>query len=284
MGWVRLDDNLHDHPKFLELEDLGAIGLWTLCRTWAARHPRTIDGRRTAGVVTPGTVRRFAGAGGVDLARQLVAADLWSPVDGGWEIHDARDYEPAAGVTTPEDISSVRSAAGRKGAASRWAHGKRDSKPDGSHRQEDAESVALSLNPTQVSPDGETRPDPPPPSERREDVDRLCDHLADRIEGNGSKRPTIGKAWRDAARLMIDRDGLAEEKVHVAIDWVQDHEFWRSNVLSMPKLREQYDRLRLEAQRGQRAARGSTSDDRVAQALAAADEFVGNQRAIGGPS
>jgi hypothetical protein len=85
-----------------------------------------------------------------------------------------------------------------------------------------------------------------PPS--REDVLRLCNHLADRIADNGSKRPSIGKGWYDAARLILDRDGRTEAEVHKAIDWCQDDEFWRSNILSMPTLRAKYDQLRLQAQ------------------------------------
>lgn len=88
-----------------------------------------------------------------------------------------------------------------------------------------------------------------PKNADRPDVERLCDHLADRIEGNGSKRPTITDKWRTAARLLMDADGRTEEQVHKAIDWCQGHEFWRGNILSMPKLREQYDQMRLQAQR-----------------------------------
>ena len=86
--------------------------------------------------------------------------------------------------------------------------------------------------------------------DERGDVTRICSHLADSIEANGSKRPNITKDWRDAARLMLDRDGRTEQQVHTAIDWCQSDEFWRSNVLSMPTLRKQYDKLRLQAQRG----------------------------------
>lgn len=109
-----------------------------------------------------------------------------------------------------------------------------------------------------------TRPDPSPVpvasaiAERRDDVDRLCDHLADRIEANGSKRPTITGRWRDAARLMLDRDGRAERDIHAAIDWCQADEFWRSNVLSMPTLRDKYDQLRLQAQRRSGTAKTDT--------------------------
>jgi len=84
---------------------------------------------------------------------------------------------------------------------------------------------------------------------RRDDVESLCTLLADRIEANGSKRPNITDKWRDAARLMLDRDGRTFQQIQAAILWCQNHEFWKANILSMPKLREKYDQLRLVAQR-----------------------------------
>jgi len=81
----------------------------------------------------------------------------------------------------------------------------------------------------------------------REDVDRLCEHLASRIVANGSNRPNITKRWKDAARLMLDNDGRREQDVHKAIDWCQGHHFWHRQILSMEKLRAQYDRLVLDA-------------------------------------
>lgn len=108
----------------------------------------------------------------------------------------------------------------------------------------------------------------------RPDVERLCIHLADRIEGNGSKRPNVTQAWRDAARRLLDRDNRTEEQVMRAIDWCQDDEFWRANILSMPKLRERYDALRLQAQR-QAATKKSTTDQRFADAQALKAKFKG---------
>ena len=105
--------------------------------------------------------------------------------------------------------------------------------------------------------------------QRRPDADRLCEHLADRIEANGSKRPTITRRWRDAARLMLDNDGRTEQQITAAIDWCQKNEFWRANILSMPKLREKYDQLRLEAMRVNGNGRKSTTTDRVQQATEA---------------
>lgn len=145
----------------------------------------------------------------------------------------------------------------------------------GSELQEESESVRANTSRTsQEVTSTPTRPDPthtsisneieeqpfssevaalladlPPKLQLREDVEKICRHLADRIEGNGSKRPGITKGWRDSARLMLDRDGRSEADVHAAIDWCQDSEFWRGNILSLPKLREKYDQLRLQAMR-----------------------------------
>lgn len=86
-------------------------------------------------------------------------------------------------------------------------------------------------------------------SDPRPEVIELCNYLADAIERNGSRRPVIGKRWFDACRLMLDTDKREPEKVRRAIDWSQADPFWRSNILSMPKLREKYDQLRLAALR-----------------------------------
>lgn len=118
----------------------------------------------------------------------------------------------------------------------------------------------------------ELAPRAPDTTPDRPEIERLCTHLADLVEANGSKRPAVTQKWRDAVRLMLDRDKRTEEQIRGAIDWCQADEFWRRNVMSMPKLREQYDRLRLQAgtQRVRAAPKPSTTDQRVAQAQAAA--------------
>lgn len=113
-------------------------------------------------------------------------------------------------------------------------------------------------------------------------VDQLCDYLADRIESNGSKRPPVTKKWRDACRRMLDRDQRTPEQIHAAIDWCQTDDFWRANVMSMPKLREKFDTLRLQAQRrrdgprppGQRIA---TADQRLIDGMALAARLAAEE-------
>lgn len=89
-----------------------------------------------------------------------------------------------------------------------------------------------------------SRDEPP-----REDVERVCTYLAEWIVRNGSRRPTITKKWRTEARLLIDRDGRPLDEIRETIAWSQRDPFWRSNILSLPKLRQRYDQLRLAMQR-----------------------------------
>jgi hypothetical protein len=105
----------------------------------------------------------------------------------------------------------------------------------------------------------------------RADVESLCSYLADKIEGNGSKRPKVTERWRTACRLLIDTDGRTEEQVRTAIDWCQADEFWRANILSMPTLREKYDQLRLAASRTRTPSGAADDDDYWNRALGRAE-------------
>lgn len=79
----------------------------------------------------------------------------------------------------------------------------------------------------------------------REDIELLCSLLAEQIHLNGSKRPAVTDRWRAECRLLLDRDGRAQAEVEAVIRWCQADSFWKTNILSMPKLRAKYDQLRL---------------------------------------
>jgi len=179
--------------------------------------------RVTEGRITMRDLRRFAETADPDKAvAELVERGWWEghPSGDGWTILHDMPYQ-----RTREQIEADRAATAERQRRWREAHAKKKAR---------------------------SKPDDGVP---REDVERVCAHLADRIEGNGSKRPSITRTWRDEARLMLDNDGRPEENVHKAIDWCQDNAFWHSKIMSMPKLREKYDQLRLQAdqERKQRA-------------------------------
>lgn len=100
------------------------------------------------------------------------------------------------------------------------------------------------------------------PEPQRDDVDRICAHLAERMIANGCKPPTVTEAWRRDARLLLDADKRTEEQIHRAIDWCQGNRFWRSKVMSVGKLRDKYDQLRLDAEAEREKANGNSNGRR----------------------
>ena len=93
----------------------------------------------------------------------------------------------------------------------------------------------------------------PPPDPLGDDLQfieavDLCDYLAASI-GGYARRPTVTEAWRNAARLLLTTDRRDAQEARALIDWLATSEWWRPNVLSMPKFREKFDTLRLTKQR-----------------------------------
>lgn len=89
----------------------------------------------------------------------------------------------------------------------------------------------------------------------RPDVIELLDYLDAALTRNEvSKLPKRNRTNTDAARRLIDIDGRTVQQVKRAIDWATGDSFWRANILSMSKLREKYEQLRLSAQRDQPSA------------------------------
>lgn len=116
-----------------------------------------------------------------------------------------------------------------------------------------------------------------------EDARLLCATFARLVQANGAKPPKRGtKANRDwlieADRLLrLGPSGGSEgdgPDVDLAIDvaeWATSHHFWRSNVLSIPKFRDQWTRLQLQyADRNRTRGRPDAADiaDRYDQAAA----------------
>src|SRR5699024_9201072 len=84
MAWFRVDDNFYDHPKVDELS-LEAVGIWLLCGTYVAKQ-------LTDGFIPDRRITRLGGND--DLVQELVEAELWDPVDGGYMFRNWMDYQP----------------------------------------------------------------------------------------------------------------------------------------------------------------------------------------------
>jgi hypothetical protein len=253
-------------------------------------------GSFTDGHFPIGKVLRLADASDA-IGQALIDEGLWhvadhdcpncpQPKPGTAVVHDYLRHQRSAAEAS--DLTSKRREAGRRGAQKRWSQ-VRGAEADGNavaSAMANAKQVPWQMDGKAIAeerrgeenkktssssqPPGGGKQDEQPP---RDDVERLCNRLADRVEENGSKRPTIGKTWRTACRRMLDIDKRTEAQVAKAIDWCQDDEFWRGNILSMSALRKYYERLRLKAQAEARRAsaqptsRPSTTDQRVMAAL-----------------
>ena len=116
----------------------------------------------------------------------------------------------------------------------------------------------------------------------RPDVEHLLDLLDAEIERNGAKKPSRTKKNRDAARLLLDRDGKSVEQVENAIRWAQGNEFWRSNILSMAKLREKWDQLSMQAKR-EAAGNVTPISNGRREEIRDGIKWVNGQPTLGGP-
>lgn len=94
---------------------------------------------------------------------------------------------------------------------------------------------------------GRQSPDDDPDPE----VVRLCTLLADLYHELGNTRPNPDqKSWYREARLLLTKDGpkgsgWTPKQVEVIMRWALEDPFWKTNIRSMPKLRQQFDTLRM---------------------------------------
>lgn len=99
--------------------------------------------------------------------------------------------------------------------------------------------------------------------EKNPEVVRLCHLLADLIQENDNTRPNPDqKQWYTACRLLMTKDGpegkgYTPGQVEAVLRWSQNDEFWRCNILSMPKLRMKFDQLRSKRNEELRRSQGN---------------------------
>ena len=122
--------------------------------------------------------------------------------------------------------------------------------------------------------------------EAEETQTRLLDALDDAVEANGFKRPGRTKANQRAMRLLLTKDGYTETQVSWMIGWATDHHFWYKNIRSAEKLRQQFDRLVVEAkeQRGQGPNGGrpmNKAEARLKNNLGVVEYFAEQEQATG---
>jgi len=64
-----------------------------------------------------------------------------------------------------------------------------------------------------------------------------------------AKIPKDLSEWADTVRLTIERDKRTLMEIDEVIEWSQEDQFWKAQILSMGKLREKFGTLKLQMQR-----------------------------------
>lgn len=249
MAWFKVDDQLAFHSKTI-IAGNAAMGLWVRAGAWASAH-------LTDGKVPKHMANAMANDGEPDA---LVMSGLWIDEGDEYRFHDWDLFQPSAAdeKARRDEISRKRSEAGKLGARAKWEkgkadgkHGKPDSKPDGKPMAEAQQPDSKPMAPSRPVPSRpiqeEEESDSDESDDIRADVQEVIDHMVAALEANDVRKSKVGKSWHTSARLLIDKDGYTVEQIKWITTWATSHHFWKSNILSMPKLREKFDQLKLQA-------------------------------------
>ncbi len=301
--FIRLSVDLPMNPKLAMIDEPAAGWAYVTALCYCG-------GNLTDGMFPRRVVLRLAGVES-DVAQRLVDARLWheaghdcercsQPDPGMVVIHDYLGHQRSADEA--HALREARREAGRRGAHSRWS-GPGDGKSHSNgHSKSDDKSMANGVadawqNDDRAMAEVEVEEEKKTSSSstaskaepQRDDVDQLCVLIADHAESYGNRRPRASEAWKKAMRLLLDTDlALDKEPLALAIrvfEWMQRDKFWPPKILSAPKFREQFPKLRAQArheweqaQRRTGPGQTRTRDDKRAGVGALVDEVFGTTR------
>lgn len=218
--FIKVHDSIEDHPKIIALSDAAFRAMitgWGWCR----RHKT--DGWMAAQV--------FQKRCSAKVRRELVEVGIVHDHGDRVAWHDYLDHQQSAA-----DQDSLIEKRRRAGQAGGLARAKQVLEHPGSNAEAEEKRRE------------KKEPSAPADEPVRSDVEGLCRYFLGRLTANGVQA-AITDRWRTEARLLLDRDKRDAAEIRTVIDWATSDTFWRSNVLSVPKLREKYDQLRLGMER-----------------------------------
>lgn len=110
MDWVRLDVDFFDHPRTGVLPERVQLA-YLRALAWCGQH-------ETGWKFPKAMVRQFGAT--PKIVKALVDAELWEPVNYGWHIRDAEDYQP--NLDELQALRQMRTERARKAARARWSN------------------------------------------------------------------------------------------------------------------------------------------------------------------
>lgn len=253
MVWARIDDQFPDHPKVAAAGPLaGWLHVCAIC--YSSRM-------LTDGFIPKGQVRKLADIENVtEVVTALLTAGLWHESPGGYMVHDYLEYNPSA-----EEVRAQRAENAKRQAEWRERHKNRPSNDERNGVTDSVtntrpvpvpvpvpnvspkDSLSRSSVPTQASEPAEPKQRSKRAYAHDSEEYRLSRLLSARIrENNPSARApseAVLQRWSDDVRKMREIDGRSLEDIRAIVLWSQHDPFWFANVLSMGKVRDDFDKL-----------------------------------------
>jgi hypothetical protein len=115
-----------------------------------------------------------------------------------------------------------------------------------------ADSVSKNVSKNEIDSDNKKNMTPNKFSD--EDIQLSKDIYKSLLTINPKHREPAYESWASDIRLMRERDGRTIQEISDLFKWVNNHQFWKSNILSPSKLRQQWDKLIIQ--------RGTTKGDK----------------------
>jgi hypothetical protein len=151
-----------------------------------------------------------------------------------------------------KELKEKKSEAGRKGMSKRWGNQQKDNTvitDDNTVITENNKGKEMKVKESKEKESKENKKKEKPSSPKQVyDKDGVHYQLALRLFKNilsnnpDYKEPNL-QSWANDVRLMMERDNRTEEQISYLMDWVQSDSFWKTNILSVSKLREKFDQL-----------------------------------------
>lgn len=248
-AFAKFDVGYLDNPKMADVLD---SSLHAICMHFASvLH---CSQHLTDGLVAPKAMQRKVGGSEADI-RILLEAGLWHSTEHDCDacreacpeipenrvyVHDFLEHNRAADEA--KRVSKKRSDA----AKARWGADANSN----ANRMQNAlqnEPVCNAEREREKERDEEAKASSASEPERP-DVEHVISSFSGLLKANDVKHNKPGKAWKDAARLLIDKDGYTVEQILYVARYATADEFWKSNILSLPKLREKFEALKIKAQ------------------------------------
>lgn len=249
-AFAQFDVGYLDNPKIMDVFDASpiAVVMHFASVLYCAQH-------LTDGKVASGAMQRKAG-GTVADTKVLIDAELWhlpghdcqhcpQPEAGKVYVHDYTEHN-----RTSEGVKRATEA-GKKGAEARWGKEKSPTKrnadriPTASEPQCDEDESAMPREKEREREKEEAKASSP--EIPRPDIDGVIQGFSELLKANDVKHKP-GASWRTATRLLIDKDGYTPEQIMYVARFATSDEFWKSNILGIPKLREKFEALKIKAQ------------------------------------